>query len=65
MAHLSDSKAQMIAERLILEKLEPHLGIPCGSLQTKRIMLDNVVSVDCQIISANFCKIKLIPSVPI
>lgn len=46
MAHLSDSKAQMIAEKLILEELEAYLGIPCGSLQAKRIMLDNVVSIE-------------------
>ena len=46
MAHLSDSKAQMIAEKLILEGLEAYIGIPCGSLQTKRIMLDNVVSIE-------------------
>ena len=46
MAHLSDSNAQMIAEKLILQELETYLGIPCGSLQTKRIMLDNAVSIE-------------------
>jgi hypothetical protein len=46
MAHLSDSKAQMIAEKLIIEGLETYLGISSGSLQTKRIMLDDVVSVE-------------------
>lgn len=35
MAHLSDSNAQMIAEKLILKGLESYLGIPSGSLQTK------------------------------
>lgn len=37
MAHLSDSKAQMIAEKLILAGVEEHLGIPAGALQTTRI----------------------------
>lgn len=46
MAHLSDSKAQMIAEKLILEGLETYLGIQSSSLQTKRIMLDNIVGVE-------------------
>lgn len=46
MAHLSDSMAQMIAEKLILEGVERYLGIPRGSLQTKRIMLDNVVGIE-------------------
>lgn len=46
MAHLSDSKAQMIAEKLILSGVEEHLGIPRGSLETTRIMLDNVVCVE-------------------
>lgn len=46
MTHLSNSKAQMIAEKLILEGLETYLGIPSGTLQTKRIMIDNVVGVE-------------------
>lgn len=40
MAHLSDSKVQIIAEKLILRGLETQLRIPSGSLKTKRIMLD-------------------------
>lgn len=46
MAHLSDSEEQRIAERLILEGLESKLGIQKGSLQNKRIMLDNIVGVE-------------------
>ena len=46
MAHLSDSREQRIAEKLILEGLEDYIGIPSGSLNNKRIMLDNVVSVE-------------------
>ncbi len=46
MTHLSDSKAQIIVEKLILKELEAYLGIPFGSLQSKRIMLDNVVSIE-------------------
>lgn len=40
MANLSDSKVQMIADRLILDGLENHLGILSGSLQSKRIRLN-------------------------
>lgn len=46
MAHLSDSKAQMIAEKLILAGVEEHLGIPVGALQTTRIPLDTFVSIE-------------------
>lgn len=46
MTHLSDSKAQMIAEKLILNGVEKHLGIPAGALQTTRIPLDTFVSIE-------------------
>lgn len=46
MTHLSDSTVQMIAEKLILKKLETYLDIPCGSLQTKRIIIDKIVSIE-------------------
>lgn len=46
MAHLSDSKEQRIDEKLILDGLEAYIGIPSGSLKTKKIMLDNVVSIE-------------------
>lgn len=46
MVHLSDSKAQMIVEKLILGELETYLAIQRGSLKTKRIMIDNIVSIE-------------------
>ena len=46
MTHLSDSMAQMIAEKLILSGVEGHLGIPNGSLQTTRLVLDSYVSIE-------------------
>lgn len=46
MAHLSDSNVQMVAEKLILEGLENKINIPSGSLQAKKIMLDNKVCIE-------------------
>lgn len=46
MVHLSDSKAQMIVDKLILGELEIYLAIQRGSLKTKRIMIDNIVSIE-------------------
>lgn len=46
MAHLSDSKAQMLAEKLILSGVEEHLGLPKNSLQATKIPLDDFVSVE-------------------
>ncbi len=46
MSHLSDSKAQMKAEKLILNGLAQYLGLPNNSLHTKRILVDNTVSVE-------------------
>lgn len=46
MKHLSDSTVQLLAEKQILEGLEVRLGIPSGSLQPKRIMIDNMVAVE-------------------
>lgn len=46
MRHLSDSKVQLDAERMILNGVEKHLGVSEGTLQTVRLPLSNKVSIE-------------------
>lgn len=46
MAHLSDSKAQMVAEKLILSGVEKYLELPYNSLKTEIISLDTFTNIE-------------------
>ncbi|WZL82363.1 hypothetical protein QBE53_04455 [Vallitaleaceae bacterium 9-2] len=46
MAHKSDSSVQLKSEKVILHKLEEHLGLATDSLITERIRLNSKSTVE-------------------